>query len=133
MPREGLTSELRSCPSEVRIAFLKESIRANTCGSSQIVAGFAGALPVTPGAGDAAPGVTGDGVPIDNVEVGRRINVGVAGACVAGEAHAVNTAANRVTLVKQAKSVLVFISLSSLIAYLNLDHGAALWDYYIPC
>src|SRR5919106_188987 len=118
MPREGLTSELRSCPSEVRIAFLKESIRASACGSSQIVEGLAGALPVTSGAGEEAPGVAGDGVPIDNVEVGSKINVGVAGDCVAAEAQAVNTAAHRITLVKKAKSILVFISLSSFIAYL---------------
>jgi hypothetical protein len=80
----------------------------------QIVEGFAGALPVTPGWGEEAPGVKGDGVPINNVEVGRAINVGVAGAGVAGDAHPTK----RITPVKKAGSILVFIIISSLIAYL---------------
>src|SRR5215216_2512148 len=105
MPREGLTSELRSCPSEVRIAFLNESIMAVTCGSLQIVDGFAGALPVTAGEAVETPGVPGGSVPINRVEVGRAINVGVAGAGVAGDAHP----ANRIRPVKKANSILVLI------------------------
>jgi hypothetical protein len=115
MPREGLTSELRRGPSEVRIAFLKESIMAVTCGSSQIVDGFAGALPVTPGGEEEAPGVTEDGVPLDNVEVGRAINVGVAGGCGAGDAQPTN----RIKPSRKAESTLVFIIISSWIVMLS--------------
>src|SRR5687768_5559277 len=111
MPRAGLTSELKSGPSEVRIADLKESISAVTCGSPQIVAGFGGALPVTPGAGVETPGVctTADGLPINKVEVGRAMNVGVARGCVAGEAQLTN----RIKPSRKAGSVLVFIFISS--------------------
>src|SRR5690349_15370496 len=113
MPREGLTRELSSVPSAVRIAFLKESIIAITCGSPQMVAGFGGAT-VVPGRGvtpGVCPGV--GGVPINRVDVGRARNVGVAGAWVAGEAHAVMMAASRLTPNRKAGSVLMFIFVSS--------------------
>jgi hypothetical protein len=113
MPREGLTSELRSCPSEVRIAVLKESISVVTCGSPHIVDGLVGATPVTvtPGRGVEAPGVSAavGGVPINKVEVGSAIKVGVGGGCVAGDAHA----ASRVKPSRKVKSTLVFIFISS--------------------
>jgi hypothetical protein len=97
----------------VRIAFLKESIIAVTCGSPQIVAGFGGAT-VVPGRG-VTPGVRPavGGVPINRVDVGRARNVGVAGAWVAGEAHAVTMAANRLNPNRKAGSVLMFIFVSS--------------------
>jgi len=86
---------------------------AVTCGSLQIVDGFAGALPVTAGEPVETPGVPGEGVPINRVEVGRARNVGVAGAGVAGDAHAVDTAANRIKPGRKAESTLVFIFISS--------------------
>src|SRR5688572_22521671 len=117
MPREGLTSVLRSCPSEVRIAVLNESIRAVTCGSPQIVAGFGGAVTDPPGRGVEAPGVcaTVEGVPINKVEVGRAINVGVAGGSVAGDAQP----ANRIKLSRKDRSILVFIFISSFTSHLK--------------
>src|SRR5687767_8998273 len=116
MPRDGLTSELKRGPSEVRIAFLKESIIAGTCGSLQMVEGFAGALPVTPGGSVGAPGVRGEGVPTTRVEVGRAINVGVAGAGVAGDAQPANSSRPG----SKAESTLVFIIISSIIAGLMM-------------
>jgi hypothetical protein len=113
MPRAGLTSELRSCPSEVRMAFLNESISAVTCGSPQIVDGFVRATPVTvtPGIGVEAPGVRTavGGVPMDKVEVGSARKVGVGGGCVAGDEQATN----RVEPSRNVKSTLVFIFISS--------------------
>ncbi len=113
MPRAGLTSELRSCPSEVRIAFLNESISAVTCGSPQMVDGFVGAMPVTvtPGRGVETPGVSAavDGVPMIKVEVGRARKVGVGGGCVAGDEQATN----RVEPSRNIKSTLISIFISS--------------------
>jgi hypothetical protein len=116
MPRDGLTCELRRDPSEVRIAFLKESIIVVTCGSLQIVDGLAGALPVTPGSSVGAPGVREEGVPTTRLEVGRAINVGVAGACVAGDTQPANSIRPR----RKAESTLVFIIISSILAGLMM-------------
>jgi hypothetical protein len=62
MPRAGLTSELKSGPSDLSTADLNESINAVTCGSLQIVDGFAGEVNVVPAGGVTAPGVSEPGV-----------------------------------------------------------------------
>jgi hypothetical protein len=109
MLREGLTRELRSGPSELSTAFLKESIKAVTCGSLQIVEGAGGATTVVPGAGVTAPGVSdnGDVVCVGKNKVGVAERVGVA--CAAEEAHP----ARRINPIKNIERVLVFIVISS--------------------
>jgi hypothetical protein len=118
MPRDGLTSELRSVPSEVRIAVLKESISAVACGSVQIVDGFAGAVTDPFGTTGEAPGVNGEGVLTSSVEVGSARRVGVAAAWVAGEPHAMRTTADRVRLNTKTRIRLVAIVISSLYYYI---------------
>ena len=62
MPRDGLTSELKSGPFAFSTADLNELIKAVTCGSLQMVEGFVPTGTVTPGAGVTAPGVSELGV-----------------------------------------------------------------------
>jgi len=87
-----------------------------------MVDGFGGAVTDPSGKGVEAPGVrvNGDGVPINKVEVGRAIKVGVAGARVAGDPHAVATVTNRIKLIRKTKSRLVFIVNSSFTACLTM-------------
>jgi hypothetical protein len=78
-----------------------------------MVAGFGGAT-VVPGRGvPAGAWAAVGGVPINRVDVGRARNVGVAGAWVAGAAHAVITTDNRIEPNRKAGSILVFIFISS--------------------
>ena len=81
--------------------------------------GFGGALPVTPGGGVTAPGVSvnEDCVPINSVEVGRARRVGVAGACVAGDVQPTN----RINPSRNAGSLLRFIFISSFTAGLIIN------------
>ena len=106
------------------MADLKESIIAVTWGSPQIVEGFVAAL-VTPGRGVETPGVSArvGGVPINKVDVGRAIKVGVGGTCVAGAAHAVNMTASSVKPGRKAKCDLMFIFITSFDNYIpSINH-----------
>src|SRR6476660_5396275 len=119
MPREGLTKELKSDPFEFKMADLNESIKALTCGSLQIVDGFAGDETVAPGAGVMAPpGVSacaaGVWVAIINVEVGKISGVGVRGTGVEGNVHP----ASRTNPTQIVARVLVFIFFSSFDNYI---------------
>jgi len=119
MPRAGLTSELRSDPFEFRMADLNESIKAVTCGSLQMVDGFAGDETVAPGAGVIAPpGVSacaaGVWVAINNVEVGKMSGVGVRATGVEGNVHAVS----RTNPMQIVARILVFIFFSSFDNYI---------------
>src|SRR5689334_18993686 len=92
MPREGLTSELRSDPSEFKMADLNESIKAVTWGSLQMLDGFPPGETVAPGTGVVPPaevtaGEGGAWVEMTNVEVGKAKGVGVGGAGVVGKVH----------------------------------------------
>jgi hypothetical protein len=86
----------------------------------QIVEGFEGAVTDPPGKAVPAPGVSGGGVPITNVEVGRARKVGVTAAGAAGEPHAVSTGASRIKLIRKTRSHLVFIVISSFTACLTM-------------
>jgi hypothetical protein len=113
MPRAGLTSELRSGPSDLSTADLNESINAVTCGSLQMLDGFVAGIAVVPAGGVTLPGETvsetGVGVAMNNVEVGKASRVGVGGTGVDGNVQA----ANNVNPIKMIERVLVFIVISS--------------------
>jgi len=123
MPRVGLMRELKSAPSDSRIADLNESISAVTCGSVQIVDVVEGVMAVTPGTGVMGAGVTAPGVrvsgrvgcvPINNVGVVVTNGSEVGVAWAAGDAHA----ANRTSPIKNIKKVFAFILISSLDNYI---------------
>jgi hypothetical protein len=140
IPRVGLTREPRSVPSDVRTAFLKESINAVTWGSVQIVE-MAG-RPVVPGAGVSAP-------PGCGVVCGRMNNVAVTSGVGVGVATGRLQAASRKNPMKNVARVLVFIVISSLyrlsqacftcetlflkgfVSRYSINNGA-LCNYYIP-
>src|SRR5215213_4814840 len=115
MPRAGLTNELKSGPSEVSTADLKESMKAGTWGSEQILAG-AGTL--APGRGVRAPGVSvsegGNWVERDNV------GVAVAGRGVGIWAVGAEQLASRLNPIRMTESIFVFIIISSFGHYIPL-------------
>jgi hypothetical protein len=118
MPRAGLTSELKSGPSDLSTADLNESINAVTCGSLQIVDGFVAGIAVVPAGGVTPPGEavseTGVEVAMNKVEVGKASRVGVGGTGVDGNVQP----ASRAKPTKVVKRVLVFIVISSFNNYI---------------
>jgi hypothetical protein len=110
---------LKSCPSDLRTADLKESISAVTWGALQMVDGLAGAVTDPPGKAVETPGagVSEDGVPINRVDVGRARKVGVAaGACEADSTQP----ARRIEAIRKTAKFLVFMIISSLDNYIPL-------------
>jgi hypothetical protein len=120
MPRAGLTSEPNSSPFELRIADLKESIKAVTWGSLQIEAEPPGDVAGVPAGGVTTPGVSGSGVEvaINKVEVGNASGVGVGAAGVEGAGN-VHPASN-VNVIKIAERALLFMFISSFDNYIPL-------------
>jgi len=113
MPRSGLTSELNSAPSEVSTADLKDSIKAGTWGSVQILAG---AETLAPGKAVRAPGanVSEGGDCMERNKVGVAVAGKGVGNCAVGAAQL----ASRMNPIRMAGSVFMFIISS--------------FDHYIP-